>query len=163
MWLEIVSRQNALVFKTVSEITGMANSAPSDALANWAKQSAESFIEAQKQWSSMAIEQGDQLMKAMRSGANLSDPNVLSTVQETAGNGLQTLIKMRMSWLDFAAQQNAQMMKMMKEGLKLDDSSPANAIADFAQATMTSYVEIQKRWMDVAMQLPLFGSPSDKK
>ncbi len=70
-------------------------------------------------------------MKAVQSGANLSDPNVLGTIQDTAGNGLQTLVKMRMSWLDFAAQQNAQMMKMMKDGLKLDDSSPARSACRF--------------------------------
>ena len=51
MWLELVTKQNQLVFKTISEVSGMANNAPTEALASWAKQGMEGFIEAQKKWS----------------------------------------------------------------------------------------------------------------
>ena len=62
MWLELVTKQNQLVFKTVSEVSGMTNNAPTEALAAWAKQGMEGFIEAQKKWSEIAMAQSSQLM-----------------------------------------------------------------------------------------------------
>jgi hypothetical protein len=139
----------------------MAETAPTEALANWAKEATTSFVEAQKQWSEIAISQSEELMETVQSGTSLSNPNVIGNVQEATAQGLDTMIKMRMAWLDFAAEQNAQMVKAVKDGMNLDDSNPAAALADFAQATMSSYVEIQKRWLDMATQMPFIGK--DKK
>ena len=139
----------------------MAENAPTEALANWAKQATENFVDAQKEWSEIAISQSQELMETVGSGTSLSDPNVIGNVQAATAQGLETMVKMRMAWLDFAAEQNSQMMKAVKDGLNLDDSNPAAALADFAQATMSSYVEIQKRWLEMATQMPIFGK--DKK
>ncbi|HEY8561194.1 MAG TPA: hypothetical protein VIL74_12535 [Pyrinomonadaceae bacterium] len=165
MWLEMTTQQTALVFKTVSEVMGMSQNAPTDALGKWAKQGVESFIEAQKHWSEIAMQQSEQLMQTVQSGANFGGAgDALGQAQAGAGKGLEMLVNMRTAWLDFAAEQNAQMVKALKQNLKLDDSSPVAALADFAQQTMTSYVEIQKRWLDLATQMPLFGgAPKEKK
>jgi hypothetical protein len=164
MWLEMTTQQTALVFKTVSEVMGMSQNAPTEALGNWAKQGVESFIAAQKHWSEIAMQQSAQLMQTVQSGANFGGGlDALGAAQGAAGKGLETLVKMREAWLDFAAQQNAQMVKALKQNLKLDDSSPVSALADFAQQTMSSYVEIQKRWLDLATQMPLFGAGTKEK
>jgi hypothetical protein len=165
MWLEMTTQQTALVFKTVSEVMGMSQNAPSEALGNWAKQGVESFITAQKHWSEIAMQQSAQLMQTVQSGASFGGAgDALGTAQGAAGKGLEMLVNMRTAWLDFAAQQNAQMVQALKQNLKLDDSSPVSALADFAQQTMSSYVEIQKRWLDMATQMPIFGNPTkDKK
>jgi hypothetical protein len=158
MWLELVTKQNQLVFKTISEVSGMTNNAPTEALAAWAKQGMEGFIEAQKKWSEIAMAQSSQLMNAVQSGANFADPAVLGGLQATAGQGLETIVKMRMAWLDFASQQNAQIIDSMKQSLNIDDSNPAAMLANFAQSSMNSYVEVQKRWLDMAMQLPFLNN-----
>ncbi|HVE57677.1 MAG TPA: hypothetical protein VNB22_12665 [Pyrinomonadaceae bacterium] len=165
MWLEMTTQQTAIIFKTVSEVMGMSQNAPTEALAKWTKQGVESFIAAQKQWSEIALQQSAQLMQTVQSGANFGSGGMdaLGAAQGAAGKGLEILVNMREAWLDFAAQQNAQMVKSLKQNLKLDDSSPVAAIADFAQQTMTSYVEIQKRWLDMATQIPLFGSAKKDK
>jgi hypothetical protein len=167
MWLEMTTQQTALVFKTVSEVMGMSQNAPTEALSNWAKQGVESFIAAQKHWSEIAMQQSAQLIQTVQSGASFGvggGTDALGAAQGAAGQGMEMLVNMRTAWLDFAAQQNAQMVKALKQNLNLDDSSPVSAIADFAQATMSSYVEIQKRWLDLATQMPFFGSaPKDKK
>lgn len=165
MWLEMTTQQTALVFKTVSEVMGMSQNAPTEALGNWAKQGIESFITAQKHWSEIAMQQSAELMQTVQSGASFGGAgDALGTAQGAAGKGLEMLVKMRAAWLDFAARQNEQMVQALKQNLKLDDSSPVSALADFAQQTMTSYVEIQKRWLDLATQMPLFGgAPKDKK
>src|SRR5687767_13107930 len=41
MWLEITTQQTALVVKTVSDVMNLSNNAPTEALSNWAKQSAQ--------------------------------------------------------------------------------------------------------------------------
>jgi hypothetical protein len=167
MWLEMTTQQTAIIFKTVSEVMGMSQNAPTEALANWAKTGVESFIAAQKQWSEIALKQSAQLMQTVQSGASFGSGggmDALGSAQGAAGKGIEILVNMREAWLDFAAQQNEQMVKSLKQNLKLDDSSPVAAIADFAQATMTSYVEIQKRWLDMATQIPFFGGATkDKK
>jgi hypothetical protein len=166
MWLEMTTQQTAIIFNTVSEVMGMSQNAPTEALAKWTKTGVESFIAAQKQWSEIALKQSAQLMQTVQSGASFGggDMDALGAAQGAAGKGLEILVNMREAWLDFAAQQNAQMVKSLKQNLKLDDSSPVAAIADFAQATMTSYVEIQKRWLDMATQMPFFGGATkDKK
>ncbi len=163
MWLELVTKQNQLVFKTISEVSGLTSNAPTEALAAWAKQGMEGFIEAQKKWSEIAMAQSSQLMTAVQAGANFADPAVLGSLQATAGQGLETIVKMRMAWLDFASQQNAQVLDAMKQGLNLDDSNPATMLVNFAQSSMNSYVEVQKRWLDMAMQLPFLSNPTDKK
>lgn len=165
MWLEMTTQQTAIIFKTVSEVMGMSQNAPTEALAKWTKQGVESFIEAQKHWSEIALKQSAQLMETVQSGVSFGGGmDALGTAQGAAGKGVEILVNMRTAWLDFAAQQNEQMVKSLKQNLKLDDSSPVAAIADFAQQTMTSYVEIQKRWLDMATQMPfLGGSTKDKK
>lgn len=165
MWLEMTTQQTAAIFKTVAEVMGMSENAPTDELGKWAKQGVESFIAAQRQWAEMAMRQSAQLMQSVQSGANFGGAtDALGTAQGAAGKGLEMLVNMREAWLDFAEQQNKQMVKALKQNLKLDDSSPVAAFADFAQQTMASYVEIQKRWLDLATQMPFFGgSTKDKK
>ncbi len=165
MWLEMTTQQTALIFKTVSEVMGMSENAPTEELGKWAKSGVESFIAAQKHWSEIAMQQSAQLMQTVQSGASFGGGmDALGAAQGAAGKGIEILVDMRSAWLDFAAQQNAQMVKALKQSLKLDDSSPVAALADFAQTTMTSYVEIQKRWLDMATQIPIFGgSTKDKK
>ncbi len=161
MWLELTTQQTALVVKTVTDVMGMSNNAPTDAMAEYAKKGVEGFINAQKQWSEIAMQQGEKLMQTVQSGANFGGGTAgeaLGTAQAAAGKGLETLVNLRTAWLDFAENQNKQMVAMLKQNLNLDNSSPVSAVADFAQQTMSSYVEIQKRWLDMATQMPIFGS-----
>ena len=122
-----------------------------------------SFIEAQRQWSQIALEQSGELMKAVQSGADFQNPNILESLQKTAGQGLEMMAQMRTAWLDFANNQNTRTIDALKQGLNLDKDSPVNALADFAQNAMNSYVEIQKRWLDMATQLPLLNTQSQDK
>ncbi|MFV0388464.1 MAG: hypothetical protein ACK5NT_06900 [Pyrinomonadaceae bacterium] len=151
-WLEITTKQYELVFKTVSDVTGMAENAPSKALADWAKEGVKGFIDAQQQWSEIALSQGEQVLKLVQTG-DFANANVLDSIKSSAEQGVETVIGLRMAWLDFASKQNSQMIKVFKQGLNLDESSPAAALADFAESAMNSYVEIQKRWLEMATQL----------
>lgn len=159
----MTTRQYEMVAKTVSGLTGMAEMAPTKAMSDWAKTAANSFIEAQKQWSEIAIGQGEELMKTVQSGADFSNPDVIGGIQSAGETGIETFVKMRKAWLNFAAEQNKQMIEALKAGFSLDSSSPATAVAEFAQQTMNSYVEIQKRWLDMATQLPMLGGSSKKR
>ena len=157
----MTTNQYEMVFKTVSGISGMADNAPTKAMGEWAKQAANSFVEAQKQWSEIAIKQGEQMMATVKDSADFANPDMIGGIQAAGGQGIETLVKMRAAWLDFAAEQNTRMMEALKEGFNLDDSSPAAALADFAQQTMSSYVDIQKRWLEMATQLPVLGKGKD--
>ncbi len=165
MWLEMTTQQTALIFKTVSDVMGMSENAPTEELAKMAKNGVTSFIEAQKYWAETAMQQSAQLMQTVQSNVGFGGGmDALGTAQQTAGKGVDILVNMRTAWLDFAEQQNKQIVKALKSNLNLDDSSPVSAIADFAQQTMSSYVEIQKRWLDMASQIPFLGGTSkDKK
>jgi hypothetical protein len=164
MWLEMTTQQTALIFKTVSDVMGMSESAPTEELAKMAKTGVTSFIEAQKYWAETAMQQSAQLMQTVQSGVSFGGGmDALGTAQQTAGKGVDILVNMRSAWLDFAEQQNKQIVKALKSNLNLDDSSPVSAIADFAQQTMSSYVEIQKRWLDMATQIPFLGGSSKEK
>ena len=164
MWLEMTTQQTALIFKTVSDVMGMSENAPTEELAKMAKNGVTSFIEAQKYWAETAMQQSAQLMQTVQSNVSFGGGlDALGTAQTTAGKGVDILVNMRTAWLDFAEQQNKQIVKALKSNLNLDDSSPVSAIADFAQQTMSSYVEIQKRWLDMATQIPIFGSSSKEK
>jgi hypothetical protein len=164
MWLEMTTQQTALIFKTVSDVMGMSESAPTEELAKMAKNGVTSFIEAQKYWAETAMQQSAQLMQTVQSNVSFGGGmDALGTAQQTAGKGVDILVNMRTAWLDFAEQQNKQIVKALKSNLNLDDSSPVSAIADFAQQTMSSYVEIQKRWLDMATQIPFLGGSTKEK
>lgn len=164
MWLELTTQQTALVVKTVTDVMGLSNNAPTEQMAEYAKKGVEGFIAAQKQWSEIALQQGEKLMQTVQSGANFGGGlEAVGTAQEAVGKGLETLVNLRTAWLDFAENQNKQMVAMLKQNLNLDKSSPVSAVADFAQQTMSSYVEIQKRWLDMATQMPIFGTNKAKK
>ena len=164
MWLEMTTQQTALIFKTVSEVMGMSENAPTEELAKMAKNGVTSFIEAQKYWAETAMQQSAQLMQTVQSNVSFGGGlDTLGTAQQTAGKGVDILVNMRTAWLDFAEQQNKQIVKALKSNLNLDESSPVSAIADFAQQTMSSYVEIQKRWLDMATQIPFLGGSSKEK
>jgi hypothetical protein len=141
----------------------MSNNAPSEALANWARTTAESFIAAQKQWSEIVMKQSAEIIVTVQSGADFTNPDVLGTLQKTAGQSLQAVSQMQDAWIQFAKKQNAEMMKAIRQGLSLGDSSPVSSVADFAENTVNSVLEIQRRWLDMATNLPFLGASKDKK
>ncbi len=138
----------------------MRQNAPTDALSDWIRQGIEGFIEAQKRWSEIAVQQSKQILQAVQSNTNFANSGDESS--GGANQGIESLVKMRNSWLDFVTRQNNQLITAMKDTLKIDDSSPVSAMADFAQQAVNNYVEVQKRWLDLAMQMP-FSVGTDKR
>jgi hypothetical protein len=134
-------------------------SAPTPALADWAKAGIEGIVEAQKRWADIASSR-QAVHRSHARGPGLTSMKSRGPCR-IHQSGVEAFVK-RAPGGSISRKANELALKTLKDNLDLDENSPATALADFAEQAVTNYIEVQKRWLDLATQLP-FLRPAEKK
>ncbi len=168
-WLEMASQQNALVLKTIREVSTLYQAAPNSTLGDWAREGLESFVEAQRNWVENITQQQATFLSSQRGAMEQAAQSVgmgLGVGQAGASpyaeQPMEYLAEARRRWLDFASQQNAKFLQSVRESMGLGESNPAATVSEWTQQAVDNYVEVQKRWLNLATQWT-FPRPFDKK
>lgn len=130
-WLELLSAQNQLLFKTIRQEVEVLRSNPVPTASEEPKPEA-------------------------ATSAPPAIPNVTGLVSQP----LQMIAEAGRRWIDTANAQNTQILESVNRVFGVQNSSPAAPYAYWTQDALSNYAEFNKRWINLLTQLPVQLSPT---